>query len=193
MSVHEYLIALGGNLPGKNGGADLTLRAALQDIAASGRQVLAVSRFFATPCFPAGAGPDYVNAAARLAGDQTPQQVLEILHRIEDRHGRKRLQRWGMRTLDLDLLAADDTVLPDTETQTAWRDLPAARQAQDMPDRLILPHPRLQDRAFVLVPLCDVAPDWVHPLTGQTVAQMCAALDPADRAAVRPAQPEPCR
>jgi 2-amino-4-hydroxy-6-hydroxymethyldihydropteridine diphosphokinase len=193
MSVHEYLIALGGNLPGEGGGADQTLRAALDDIAASGLKVLAVSRFFDTPCFPAGAGPDYVNAAARLAGDKTPQQVLDILHRIEARHGRKRLQRWGMRTLDLDLLAAEDRVLPDAATQTAWRDLPAERQAQDMPDRLILPHPRLQDRAFVLVPLCDVAPDWVHPLTGQTVAQMCAALSPADREAVRPAQPDPCQ
>ncbi len=191
MSIHEYLIALGGNLPGEDGGADRTLRAALDDIAASGLKVLAVSRFFDTPCFPAGAGPDYVNAAARLAGDKTPQQVLEILHRIEARHGRKRLQRWGMRTLDLDLLAAGDTVLPDAPTQTAWRDLPVERQAQDMPDQLVLPHPRLQDRAFVLVPLCDVAPDWVHPLTGQTVAQMCAALSSADRDAVRPAQPDP--
>ncbi len=191
MHIQEFLIALGGNLPTAAGGADQTLQAALRDIAAAGLQVLAVSRFFDTPCFPAGAGPDYVNAAARLAGGHTPQEVLQILHRIEARHGRKRLQRWGGRTLDLDLLAAGDTVLPDAATQAAWRDLPAERQARDVPDRLILPHPRIQDRAFVLVPLCDVAPDWIHPLTGQTVAQMCAALSAADRAAVRPLQRDP--
>ena len=59
-------------------------------------------------------------------------------------------------------------------------------RARSTPDRLILPHPRLQDRAFVLVPLSDVAPDWVHPRLGLTVGQMLAALPDADREAVRP-------
>ena len=167
------------------------VRAFYESLSDDGLPVLRQSPLYRTPCFPAGAGPDYVNAAARLAGGHTPQEVLQILHRIEARHGRKRLQRWGGRTLDLDLLAAGDTVLPDAATQAAWRDLPAERQARDVPDRLILPHPRIQDRAFVLVPLCDVAPDWIHPLTGQTVAQMSAALSAADRAAVRPLQPDP--
>lgn len=91
-----------------------------------------------------------------------------------------------MRTLDIDLVALGDSVLPDADTQDAWRSMPPEVQARSAPDRLILPHPRLQDRAFVLVPLADVAPDWVHPRTGQTVAQMLAALPAADVAEVKP-------
>ena len=91
-----------------------------------------------------------------------------------------------MRTLDIDLLALGDSVLPDAETQDNWRGLDPALQARRAPDRLILPHPRLQDRAFVLVPLADVAPGWVHPRTGQSVAAMLGVLPEADVAQVKP-------
>jgi 2-amino-4-hydroxy-6-hydroxymethyldihydropteridine diphosphokinase len=113
-----------------------------------------------------------------------PADLLALLHRIEARHGRARPARWAGRTLDLDLLAWGDSVLPDAASQDAWRLLPPEEQARRTPDRLILPHPRVQDRAFVLVPLAEVAPDWVHPRTGQSVAQMLAALPQADRDAV---------
>jgi 2-amino-4-hydroxy-6-hydroxymethyldihydropteridine diphosphokinase len=157
-----------------------------------GIEVLAVSRLFATPCFPAGAGPDYVNAAAKISF--TPEgsaadalaSLLARLHAVEALFGRKREQRWGMRTLDIDLLAMGDSVLPDAQTQDHWRNLPAEAQIGTTPDRLILPHPRLQDRAFVLVPLADVAPDWVHPRTGLSVRDMLAALPAAERDAVKP-------
>jgi 2-amino-4-hydroxy-6-hydroxymethyldihydropteridine diphosphokinase len=76
--------------------------------------------------------------------------------------------------------------MPDAAVQTAWRNLALADQKREAPDQLILPHPRLQDRAFVLVPLADVAADWRHPLLGLTIADMLAALPEADRAAMMP-------
>jgi 2-amino-4-hydroxy-6-hydroxymethyldihydropteridine diphosphokinase len=186
-SVHA-LVAFGANLPFEGDPPGTTLRKAVDALADEGLVAHAVSRFFGTPCFPVGAGPDYVNAAAVIelnaGGDLA--SVLARLHAVEARFGRQRLQRWGMRTLDIDLLAVGDSVLPDAATQDHWRTLPAVDQIGSAPDRLILPHPRLQDRAFVLVPLADVAPDWVHPRLGLSVRQMLAALPPADRDAVKP-------
>ncbi|MFM7336424.1 MAG: 2-amino-4-hydroxy-6-hydroxymethyldihydropteridine diphosphokinase [Tabrizicola sp.] len=186
-SIHA-LVAFGANLPFQGVPPEATLQRALKALSKEGLTVLAVSRFFATPCFPAGAGPDYVNAAAVLevGPEIDAASIMAILHRVEARFGRKRETRWGMRTLDLDLLALGDSVLPDVATQDDWRNLAPETQALRAPEQLILPHPRLQDRAFVLVPLADVVPDWVHPRTGQSVAAMLAALPVADVAAVKP-------
>lgn len=183
--AQECLIALGGNLPTDQGGPQVTLRAALARLADHGITVTATSRFYETPCFPVGAGPDYVNAAACLRFDGIASDILGILHEVEAEFGREREQRWGRRTLDLDLIAVGDTVLPDASTQAHWRDLPVDRQVREAPGELILPHPRLQDRAFVLVPLNDIAPDWVHPLLRQSVTQMLARLPEDDVRCVR--------
>jgi len=186
--IVPVLIALGANLPNGAQSPAETLRAALDALSEVGLRPDRVSRSFATPAFPAGAGPDYVNAAARLkvASGLGPRDILAALHAVEGRFGRAREQRWGMRTLDLDLIAVGDSVLPDAATFAQWYDLPPDRQVLAAPERLILPHPRLQDRAFVLVPLNDVAPRWRHPVFGKTVGAMLRALPPADRAAVRP-------
>lgn len=174
----QFLVALGGNLPSEVGKPADTLRAALDQLVQSGVTVEAVSRFYRTPCFPVGAGPDYVNAAAVLRYAGGPEAMLQVLHEVEAYFGREREVRWGRRTLDLDLLAAGDAVLPDAQTYAAWCGLPPDQQTTRAPDELILPHPRMQDRAFVLVPLADVAPDWHHPVLNKTVSQMIAALDP---------------
>jgi 2-amino-4-hydroxy-6-hydroxymethyldihydropteridine diphosphokinase len=168
----KALVALGGNLPSDVGHPQITLTKALILMAQSGLRVAAISRFYESACFPAGAGPDYVNAAVVIETDLSPRALLAALHRIEADFGRLREGRWGARSLDLDLIAYGDTVLPDADTQAQWRQLALADQMRATPDHLILPHPRVQDRAFVLLPLNDVAPDWCHPLTGRSVTQM---------------------
>lgn len=179
------LVALGGNLAGEAGPPAAAIRAAIVAIGQRIAPVAAASPLYRTPCFPAGAGPDYVNAALRLDAGGDPAELLAALHAIETEHGRTRVQRWGMRTLDLDLVAVGDAVLPDEGTQAAWRALAPDLQRMRAPGELILPHPRLQDRAFVLVPLADVAPDWVHPLLGLSVRAMRDRLPAAERAEVQ--------
>ncbi len=185
-SLPKVLVAVGSNMPGIADSPYNAVQAALRRLGDSPVIAVFPSRLFSTPCFPAGAGPDYVNAAAVLSGPRDAHEILGLLHRIEAEFDRQRETRWGSRTLDLDLIGVDDLVLPDLATWRHWHDLAPEDQQQAAPDRLILPHPRLQDRAFVLVPLLDVAPDWRHPILGLTVSEMVANLDPRDTAQIRP-------
>jgi len=180
------LVALGSNQPSRAGSPLKTVRDALVAISDSGLKIIKTSRFFSTPCFPAGAGPDYVNATVAVQGADSASALLGRLHDIEADYGRERNQRWGQRTLDLDLIGFGDEISPDFETYEAWRDLPSNAQRQLSPNQLILPHPRLQDRAFVLVPLAEIAPGWVHPVSQRTVQQMMDALPEAEKKGVTP-------
>lgn len=182
------LVALGSNAASISGGPHETVVEALKHLKATYDTYgdFKVSRFYQTPAFPAGWGPDFVNAACCFSMTRDAAGLLDDLHDIEARFGRARDVRWGQRTLDLDLIACGGDILPDVAGFEHWRMLPIETQKTTAPDRLILPHPRLQDRPFVLVPLADVAPDWVHPVLGLSVRAMLDRFDAADLAQVTP-------
>ncbi len=149
-------IALGSNLPSDWGAPLQTLTAALEALAQTqGIGLTGVSSVYQTaPIGPAQ--PDYFNACATMTTTRDPEDLLELLHHIEARFGRVRQERWGPRTLDLDLLLYDDRVLDTTAIQ--------------------LPHPGLVDRDFVLVPLVEIAGDWIDPRSGLTIQALADAL-----------------
>ena len=181
---HYCLIAMGANLPSATGTALQTLEKSLELFLLESLQIARISKWFSTPAFPAGSGPDFVNGAVLIETDLTPEGVLAALHRIEAAMGRTRENRWEPRLCDLDLIAYDDKILPDLDTYLHWKSLDLSNQKTLTPDQLVLPHPRLQDRSFVLVPLNDIAPDWVHPVSGITVSGMLAALPAEDLAEI---------
>jgi 2-amino-4-hydroxy-6-hydroxymethyldihydropteridine diphosphokinase len=153
------LIALGGNLDSPRFGPPrTTLVAALDALAARGIRIVARSRWYRTAPVPAADQPWFVNAVVRVDTALEPSALLAVLHDVERAFGRERGMRNAARILDLDLIDHDGRIV----------DTPA----------LTLPHPRLADRAFVLLPLRDVAPHWCDPRDGRSIDALIAALPP---------------
>ncbi|MEO8901373.1 MAG: 2-amino-4-hydroxy-6-hydroxymethyldihydropteridine diphosphokinase [Polyangiaceae bacterium] len=147
----DCVLGLGSNLGDRLG----FLRAAARKLQQHA-QITAISALYETdPIGPQQ--PDYLNAAVRLRFELNPGQVLELLLGIERALGRERLERWGPRTLDLDLLHI-------------------AGQAVDVPG-LVVPHRELARRAFALLPLLDVMPEATDPTTGQRYVELAQGLD----------------
>lgn len=127
----------------------------------SGLRLEALSRWWqSAPIPPLPGAPWFVNGVARLEGDRPAREVLDALHAIEDRFARARPYPNAPRTLDLDLLDAGGALSDDP--------------------RLLLPHPRMHLRGFVLRPLAEVAPGWLHPRLGVTVEALAAGLPPQE-------------
>lgn len=181
------LIALGANLASSVGPPARTLRMALCRLPGHGIRVLRCSRGYSNPAWPPGAGPDFVNAVVLAESSLPPRTLLRALRRVEAGFGRGVLARSGPRRLDLDLLDCGGRVCPGP---ARWRRF-AIRETVSRTGRpdLLLPHPALHRRPFVLVPLLDVAPHWRHPAFGLRASVLCAELNSAQRAAVVPLGP----
>jgi 2-amino-4-hydroxy-6-hydroxymethyldihydropteridine diphosphokinase len=186
MDCHDCIVAIGSNQRLINSSSSDVLSTALSRIAVSVGSITLLSRFFQTPAFPKGSGPDFVNAALVVRAQGSADEILEKLHAIEHELGRVRETRWGQRKIDIDLIAVEQKIIPNSETYRKWQLLPFSKQSKIAPDQLILPHPRIQDRAFVLGPMMEICPDWVHPVIQKSVSQMYDELDGRDKAELMP-------
>jgi 2-amino-4-hydroxy-6-hydroxymethyldihydropteridine diphosphokinase len=155
-------LSLGSNL----GDRELNLLRAVAEIGRiAGLKITALSRFYETdPVGPIPQDP-FLNAAMKVETTLSPEQMLKALQRIEtETFQRRRQVAWGPRTMDIDILFFGDRTVAD--------------------EKLVIPHPRLHQRRFVLAPLAEIAPELVHPLFRQTVAELLATL--GDGQGVRP-------
>jgi 2-amino-4-hydroxy-6-hydroxymethyldihydropteridine diphosphokinase len=152
---HRVAVAAGSNL----GDSATILAAASKTLAHQpGFELQAQSPLYRTKAV-GPPQPDYLNCCLLLATQQDPETVLALLLQIEAQFGRVRRERWGPRLLDLDLLLFDDLIVQQPN--------------------LVIPHPRMTERAFVLVPLNDVAPGWIEPVSHRSIAALVERVDRA--------------
>lgn len=157
------LIAVGANLPSRFGPPVAACREALSRLEARGVRLLRCSDWWESAPVPVSDQPWYVNGVAVVESDLDPQSLLAVLHAVEADMGRVRSVRNAPRVIDLDLLAYHGCILDGA---------------------VVVPHPRLAERAFVVLPLAQVAPAWHHPVTGASIEALTAAL-PTDQV-IRP-------
>ena len=149
------LIGLGSNLAGPWGSSRDTVLRALGHLDRAGLSLVTASRLLNSRPYGNANQPPFVNAVARIATHLPPEALLHRLHAIERAAGRRRGLRWGPRTLDLDLLDYHALVRPGRPT---------------------LPHPGISSRAFVLVPIAEIAPGWRHPVLRASALQLLRPL-----------------
>jgi 2-amino-4-hydroxy-6-hydroxymethyldihydropteridine diphosphokinase len=164
----DLYIGLGANLPHRQFGLpQATLEHVLSLMPALGLTIIRRSSWYESAPVPVSDQPWYVNGVARVATDLSPRETLARLHRIEADLGRARGELNAARSVDLDILSFGNMIL-------------------EGPEPPIVPHPRMADRAFVLLPLAEIAPDWRHPITDVPISELVRRL-PRDQV-TRPLQ-----
>ena len=147
-SIHTAYVALGSNL----GDKEANLRKALELLQERGVEIVKTSTFISTEPYGVTDQPQFLNGVCEVRTSLVPLALLHTLLEIEQEMGRVRLRHWGERNIDLDLLLYEDVVL-------------------DTPE-LKLPHPDMQNRDFVLLPLAEIAPELVHPILQKSIEEL---------------------
>ena len=158
------LIGLGSNMAGPWGGPQETVERALASLSKPPLKLVKASTLIETTPFGRQDQSNYVNAVARIETGLKPVELLKALREIEKQAGRERRERWSERTLDLDILDYNGEIME-------------AGAVQSTDAELVLPHPAIAEREFVLAPVAEIAPRWKHPVTGLTAARMLVSLD----------------
>ncbi len=160
------LIGLGSNLTTEEFSTSRAiLEKALKMLEDEKISVIKCSRFYETEPVPKSDQPWYVNAVAQIETSLDAVELLAKLHEIERNLGRTRRERWEARVIDLDLLCYDEQIFPSAGQ---W----CTEAQKDSPKGAVIPHARMHERDFVLIPLMDIVPDWRHPVSGKSIRTM---------------------
>jgi len=168
----SILLGLGANLAGAWGVPRATLARAVRELSAAGLVVVRSSSLYATAPVGVGRQPRYLNAVVAVEASVAPSELLRIVKRIERGAGRRLGRHWGPRPLDIDVLSHGKLRIGK----------PLGRRRSGA---LLLPHPEIHKRAFVLLPLLEIAPSWRHPQLGVGAATLLARLGGRHRSQVR--------
>jgi 2-amino-4-hydroxy-6-hydroxymethyldihydropteridine diphosphokinase len=160
----KILVGLGANCPGPWGSPAHTLSRALAEIERRGVAVEAISPLYETAALGAARQPPYVNQVALVATHLPAPSLLRLLKEVERQSGRRGGRPWGARTLDLDIIDYKGLIVGRSKV---LKGVPRERVRP-----LVLPHPQLENRPFVLKPLLDVAPDWRHTVTKTSAKEL---------------------
>jgi len=160
-------IGIGANLPGPGCATPrATCEAALKALEHAGLKIKSQSNWYKSAPVPASSQPWFINGVISIETSLKASELLVILQDVESQFGRTRMIKNEARTLDLDLIAYADTV-------SGWQ--------EGTDDKMILPHPRMSERGFVLLPLREIAPNWRHPVLNVSLEELISRLDPGQQ------------
>tara|TARA_A100001011_G_C14230709_1_gene808672 strand:+ start:471 stop:1097 length:627 start_codon:yes stop_codon:yes gene_type:complete len=172
VTMTKYLIALGSNLETEKLQKLEIIKKALIAFSNFNMKLIKVSSFWESRSYPDESQPNFINAVSEVYSELNPYEILNELKKIEKMFGRKTSKIWGNRVLDLDILSSGSIILPNLDIFNMWLKMPFSLQISNQSKVLILPHPRIQDRLFVLQPLSEVNPDWIHPVLKKNAQEL---------------------